>query len=466
MSLLDGCDMEELLRESRLGFWKIEFEEKEGVTPRFYADSVTDELMGISADMTPEERFLFHRAHIHQDDMEMFLEYSDKLSEERTEIVYRYIHPISGEMYVRCSGKRDFVEKDRVCIIGFHQDISRTIRMEKEKMAEKRLAEQNYTLRKEHLLQRDYYKDLLDVQNCGLMAYTFPGHRLIHMNAEALRIYGLDIRNRRGKVGGFYIANRKFQLPEVKFLMDAVQSSRFVTQKKSRELLRKLESLVIPEAAKKLREQLFIEPGNKTVNEEIYSNIQTIYDGMSRNRQIRFHYYEWTLSKELKPKKNGEWYQASPWKMIWKNENYYLLGLDERSGVVKHYRVDKMMQVEVIEKQKRNGGNIFRDFDLGKFSSSTFGMFGGKERSVRMEFENQFVGVVLERFGQDVMLIPKDENHFSMQAQIKVSTQFFGWLAGLGTGAVIVSPENIRREYVSFLKKTLKNYGEKYDGKI
>ena len=248
--------------------------------------------------------------------------------------------------------------------------------------------------------------------------------------------------------------------------MDAVQSSRFVTQKKSRELLRKLESLVVPEAAKKLREQLFIEPGNKTVNEEIYSNIQTIYDGMSRNRQIRFHYYEWTLSKELKPKKNGEWYQASPWKMIWKNENYYLLGLDERSGVVKHYRVDKMMQVEVIEKQKRNGGNIFRDFDLGKFSSSTFGMFGGKERSVRMEFENQFVGVVLDRFGQDVMLIPKDENHFSMQAQIKVGTQFFGWLAGLGSGAVIVSPDNIRREYVAFLKKTLRNYGEKYDGKI
>lgn len=202
MSLLDGCDMEELLRESRLGFWKIEFEEKEGVTPRFYADSVTDELMGISADMTPEERFLFHRAHIHQDDMEMFLEYSDKLSEERTEIVYRYIHPTSGEMYVRCSGKRDFVEKDRVCIIGFHQDISRTVRMEKEKMAEKRLAEQNYTLRKEHLLQRDYYKDLLDVQNCGLMAYTFPGHRLIHMNAEALRIYGYtDIAEVQSKLG-------------------------------------------------------------------------------------------------------------------------------------------------------------------------------------------------------------------------------------------------------------------------
>ena len=176
--------------------------------------------------------------------------------------------------------------------------------------------------------------------------------KTIYDDIEALRIYGLDIRNRRGKVGGFYIANRKFQLPEVKFLMDAVQSSRFVTQKKSRELLRKLESLVVPEAAKKLREQLFIEPGNKTVNEEIYSNIQTIYEGISNNRQIRFHYYEWTLSRELKPRKNGEWYQVSPWKMIWKNENYYLLCLDENSGVLKHYRVDKMMHVEVIEKRR------------------------------------------------------------------------------------------------------------------
>lgn len=188
MSLLDGRDMEELLRESRLGFWKIEF--AEGETPRFYADSVTDELMGTSEDMTPEERFWFHREHIHEDDQELFSEYSNKLSVERAEVVYRYIHPVCGEMYVRCSGKRDNSVKDRICILGFHQDISQTVRMEKGKMAEKRLAEQNYTLRKEHMLQKDYYKDLLDVQNCGLMAYTLPGHKLIHMNAEALRIYG------------------------------------------------------------------------------------------------------------------------------------------------------------------------------------------------------------------------------------------------------------------------------------
>lgn len=190
MGLLDGHDMEEILLESKMGFWKIEF--AEGEEPRFYADHVTDELLGISPEMTPEERFRFHRKHIHEDDMEMFMEYSDKLLVERTEIVYRYVHPISGEMYVRCSGKKDNTVKDRICIVGFHQDISETIRVEKGKLAEQRLAEQNYTLRKEHMIQKGYYKDLLDVQNCGLMAYTLPEHKLIHMNAEALRIYGFQ----------------------------------------------------------------------------------------------------------------------------------------------------------------------------------------------------------------------------------------------------------------------------------
>lgn len=125
------------------------------------------------------------------------------------EIVYRYIHPISGEMYVRCSGKRDYEVKDRICIIGFHQDISQTVRMEKGKLVEKRLAEQNNTLRKEHMLQRGYYKDLLDVQNCGIMAYTLPGHKLIHMNAEALRIYGYhDIEEVQRNLG--YILSRVY----------------------------------------------------------------------------------------------------------------------------------------------------------------------------------------------------------------------------------------------------------------
>lgn len=182
-------NVEKVLRMNRMGLWRIEAEE--GKPPRFYADEVMDELMGISGEITPEERFRFHRAHVHPDDMQLFLEYSDKLAEVRTEIVYRYIHPASGEMFVRCSGARDMSVKGHISIMGTHQDISETIRLEKEKETERRLVELNDTLRKEKIEQEDYYKELLEMQSCGVLAYTIPGHKIIHMNGQALRMYGM-----------------------------------------------------------------------------------------------------------------------------------------------------------------------------------------------------------------------------------------------------------------------------------
>ena len=269
----------------------------------------------------------------------------------------------------------------------------------------------------------------------------------------------MKIENRRGRPSGYFLADRKFKLPELKILMDAVQSSRFLTQKQSRELLRKLESLTSASEARKLQYQTYTVPGVKSPNGEVYKSIEGIYAAIADNCQISFQYYEWDFTKNLKQKRGGEQYRVSPWNLIWKNENYYLIGLDEKSGIVKHYRVDKIKHIN-IEKNRRNGESFFQKFDMEKFSAGTFGMFGGKETSVRMEFENRFVGVVLDRFGQDVMLIPRDEEHFSMQVRISVSPKFFGWLASLGTGALIVSPENVRREYISFMKKTLMNYGE------
>ena len=179
------------LKNVRIGLWRIEVEE--GKLPRFYADEVMDELLGITEEITPEERFAFHRRCVHPDDMEMFLEYSDKLTETQTEIVYRYIHPISGELFVRCAGIRDNSVTSGISIIGTHQDISETIRVEKEKEAERRLAELNNELRQEAERNENYYRDLLDMQSCGVMAYTLPGHRVIHMNAKALQMYCFKI---------------------------------------------------------------------------------------------------------------------------------------------------------------------------------------------------------------------------------------------------------------------------------
>ena len=190
MEQREKINIKEILRASQMGTWYVEMEE--GKPPRFYADEVMDELLGIDRDITPEERFVFHRSRIHPEDMQLFQEYSDNLTVARTEIVYRYIHPVSGEMFVRCGGERDTSVTEYVAVTGIHQDISETVRIEKEKEVERRLAELNDSLRKEKRRQDIYYKELLDIENCGVLAYTMPGHKVIHMNAEALRMYGIE----------------------------------------------------------------------------------------------------------------------------------------------------------------------------------------------------------------------------------------------------------------------------------
>lgn len=281
--------------------------------------------------------------------------------------------------------------------------------------------------------------------------------KTVYDDIETLRTFGMKIGSRRGKPAGFYLEERTFELPELKFLMDAVQSSKFITEKQSAALVRKLEDLASVHEAKKLKSQVFLMPGIKTLNEEIYTNIETIYDAISANRQISFRYYQWTLSRELKPKRGGERYRVSPGKLLWNNDNYYLMGLDESSGIVKHYRVDKMMDV-AVEEEKRSGESVFRDFDMGRFSAETFGMFDGKETILKIRFSNELVGVVLDRFGKKAVLQRSDDTHFFLQTHIRVSGQFFGWLTGLGPGAEIVSPEKVRKEYKSFLTKILKTY--------
>ena len=281
--------------------------------------------------------------------------------------------------------------------------------------------------------------------------------KTIYDDIETLRIFGMDIVNRREKPSGFYLASRDFELAELKILIDAVQSSKFITSRKSGQLIKKLESLASVHDAKNLQRQVCVENRVKTTNESIYYNIDKIHEAVSDNYQISFQYYEWTVSKEMRLRMDGERYRVSPWEMIWKDENYYLVGLDEKSGIVKHYRVDKMLKIN-LEKEHRNGSELFRNFDMAQFTSGTFGMFGGRQETLRLEFENRFVGVIIAHFGADVMIHRKDEEHFTTFVRVNVSAQFFGWFAGLGAGAEIISPESVRKEYVTFLKNALIKY--------
>lgn len=284
--------------------------------------------------------------------------------------------------------------------------------------------------------------------------------KTVYDDIETLKTFGLDIVSRRQKPTGYYLGSRTFELPELKLLVDAVQSSRFITLKKSRELIKKLESLTSIYEGKGLERQVFVNNYVKAVNESVYYNIDKIHEALSNDKQLTFQYYEWTLSKEIKLKKDGARYRISPWGLLWKDDNYYLIAIDEKSGVVKHYRVDKMLKIQV-EKEQRNGAELFENFNVAQFAAKTFGMFGGREEKLTMEFENHFVGTVIDRFGQDVILCKKDEEHFLAFVSVNISSHFFAWLAGLGSGVKILSPTNVQKEYIRFLKKALDCYKNK-----
>lgn len=246
------------------------------------------------------------------------------------------------------------------------------------------------------------------------------------------------------------MAAREFELAELKLLVDAVQSSRFITTKKSRSLIKKLERLAGKYDAGKLQRQVYVAGRIKTENESIYYNIDNIHRAIQENKQIEFQYLEWNLKKELAPRIGGK-KQVSPWALIWREENYYLAAYDDVDGIMKHYRVDKMGQVKVL-KEEREGLEQFSKVDPAVYTNQTFGMFSGMEETVTLQFPNRLVGVVLDRFGRESDIRPMTDRVFRIRVKVAVSGQFFGWLAGIGREAVVVSPAEVKEQYAQWLE--------------
>lgn len=279
----------------------------------------------------------------------------------------------------------------------------------------------------------------------------------IYDDIEALRLFGLDIIHRREHPAGYYIASRQFELPELKLLVDAVQASKFITYKKSRELIKKLESFASKQDAHELQRQVFVSNRIKTMNESIYYNVDKIHKAIPANVKISFQYYEWTVTKEMHIKKNGQKYIISPWALAWDDENYYMIGFDKEETMIKHFRVDKMLNIDLLN-EMREGKEYFENFDTASYTQRTFGMFGGEVTDVDILFENKFIGVVIDRFGKDVTIRKQDDEHFIAKVKVVVSNQFFGWLTGLGVGAKIISSEMVVADYKKFLSNVEEQY--------
>lgn len=267
----------------------------------------------------------------------------------------------------------------------------------------------------------------------------------IYDDIESLRFFGLDIIQIKGKNGGYYIGERDFELPELKLLVDSVQSSKFITQDKTYDLIRKIENLASVYDGQLLQRQVYIQNRVKSMNESVYYAVDAVSDAITQNRQITYKYFEFNLKKERVYRHDGQLYKVSPFALVWDNENYYMLAWDSSAEKMKHFRVDKMYGVTMTD-EKREGTEVFEKTDMSSYTKSVFGMFGGKEEKVKLRFINHLAGAVIDRFGKDSMLIKDGENHFTISADIVVSPQFFAWVFGFGTDAEIISPENVREK--------------------
>ena len=253
----------------------------------------------------------------------------------------------------------------------------------------------------------EHYITMSEIK-AALAEYDITADRKsIYNDLRDLEVLGIEVEGEQ--VGNRYhyrVVNRPFELPELKLLVDA------------------------------------------------------IHNAISENKKIKFQYYQWNVKKEMELRHDGAYYHISPWGLSWDDENYYLVGYDSSVGKIKHYRVDKMLKIQMSE-EEREGREHFKKLDMADYARKSFGMFGGKEQEVKLFVDNFLAGVIIDRFGKDVMLIPEDKDHFTVKVAVHVSNQFLGWIMSLGDGVKIIGPDEVVEQVQEEIERLRKQYGEK-----
>lgn len=277
----------------------------------------------------------------------------------------------------------------------------------------------------------------------------------IYDDIESLGMYGADICTVKGKKSGYFLGSRDFELPELKLLVDSVQASKFITKKKSMELISKLEKLASVHDASQLQRQVFVTSRVKTLNESIYYTVDKIYDAISKNKKISFRYFEWTVNREKRYRKDGGVYTETPITLSWDDENYYLITYKEKYKGFTHYRVDKMTDLQILDEDRQMPEG---KFDLGEYAKKVFGMFGGEETIVEVKFKSDLAGVVIDRFGDEVFIRSAHDDWFIARFKVAVSPQFYGWIMSFQDRAEIISPSDVREEFIKEINKVSNIY--------
>lgn len=309
---------------------------------------------------------------------------------------------------------------------------------------------------KDYLLKYSDENHPVTVQNMidHLAQYDISAERKsIYADMDALREYGLDVQMVKNKATGYFVTDREFQLPEVKLLVDAVQSSRFITRSKTLALIEKIEGLASIHEGKTLHRQVVVQNRVKSMNESVYYNVDLISEAINRGVKLRFKYFDYDRTKEKKYRYEGRVYSVSPEFLVWDDENYYLVACPDTTGDTRHYRIDKMSHIMVTDRKAAKPRN-----KPDEYTNTLFGMFHGERRSVRLRFENGLANVVIDRFGKEVIIAPDDDTHFTVNVEVTVSPQFMAWIFGLGSGVEILSPSDVREQMAERLQQMLKLY--------
>lgn len=276
--------------------------------------------------------------------------------------------------------------------------------------------------------------------------------------ADMTEKFGVEIiKEQVGRETYYHVGSREFDLAEVKLLIDAIQSSKFITEKKSRELIKKMKSFVSEHQVKQLDRQVFVQGRAKTMNESIYYNVDDLHKAIGENKKISFKYYRWNVEKKLEERNHGIVFKVSPWALTWDDENYYLVAFDDYDQKIKHYRVDKMKQIELLD-EKRAGKEEFKGFDMAAYSKMNFGMYSGRKEKVKIEFNNYMVGVFLDRFGKDITIASIDDKNSYTHVDVAISPQFFAWIMSLGDEVKVTGPAAVVDEMKAFVAEFLGRY--------
>ena len=281
--------------------------------------------------------------------------------------------------------------------------------------------------------------------------YGISAHRTtIPKDMAVLRNFGIDVITIHSTQCKYFIGNRRFELPEIKLLIDAVESSKFITNRKTEELVNKIYTLTSEGNSKKLKRNNYMAGFVKPDNEQIYYIVDAINDAINDKKKISFMYYDYTAYKEKVLRHDGEVYVISPYHLVWKGDYYYVVGYSDKRESVISFRVDRIATVpEVLEE---DADAAPEDFKLDEFVKTAFNMYCGETCVVDLRCDNKLMKTMIDRFGENVKTYPYDSESFHIITEVEVSQTFLGWVFGFDGDVRILGPESVKEQYRKMIK--------------